>query len=455
MSDTGKPIRIDWPALLNRIDLAGKDPSQVCLFCLTEAGRQLLLSISQRLEWRATYRVEGYDYSDWDTLFDYVEDTIGALAVADCNSIINEIVTQVTTNVTNNVQNVVIQQGYISDACCYLETNPANTPPPSDTDPPGNSEDRDDLCIQAQIAHDNGKEFMEQVFTYVETGSGVTAAVIALLLGPLTVPLALLAILIGAIVTLVADDLTDDLLEAWDDMKHDIVCAIVNAISATAAKAAVDEVIDATSLPGVAKTFLKTLYSQAAINQIWDKTLPDPGGYMAAYCNDCAEWSNVAGIAVDIITEDGNKFIDVGGMSGTWVTSGQVLDAATELNEPHTVCIVETGKSAYFIGDTNQEGDFDGTPTQPWLSLGCHSGNHGPGLQSVAFGNFRLLVSTAENPTTWFWISAQLEVAPGYPDVAGEFIVDEGSGIVGMTDIPFNGNGEFYGKAVRVIIPAP
>lgn len=445
-----RPMRIDWPLLKARMEAAGVEPAASCLICVTEAGRQLFLAISERLTWRATYRVDGYDYGDFAELQDYIDDTIGALTVADCSEIVNNIVTQVVTQ----IQTSITQAQYYTDACCFLEDgNPPNIPPPSEEPPPANSEDRDALCIQAQIAHDKGKAFLEQVFDYAELGGGITAALITLLLAGLALPLVLLAFLIGFIVTIVADDFTDDALTGWEDLKHDIICAIVNAGSATQAKADVDAVIDASSLPGVIKDLFKVLYSQAAINQIWNGDFEDTAGYSADYCQDCAEWENIAGIAVTVLTEDGNKFIDIGGMSNTYVTVGEVLDANTNLDPPHVVCFVETGKSAHFIGDTNHEGDFDGTPGAQWLSLGCHSGNHGPGLQSVAFSQFKLLVSTAANPDNYFWISAQLSVAPGFPDVAGEFIVDEESGIVGFTDIPFNGNGEFYGKAVMVTIP--
>lgn len=66
-------IRIDWPQIVSRIGASSLDAP--FLFVLPASGRDLLLAITERLKWQASYRMGEYDYSDWDSLQTYVAST--------------------------------------------------------------------------------------------------------------------------------------------------------------------------------------------------------------------------------------------------------------------------------------------------------------------------------------------------------------------------------------------
>jgi hypothetical protein len=433
------------------MEAAGIAATTPCLICVSEAGRQIFLAISERLRWEATYRVEGYSFADYDTLQDFVEDTIGALSVADCSEIVNNITTVITNNVTNNITQAVQDIQAYQDACCYLDAGqPALPPDPSAEPSPGNSGERDELCIQAQVGHDGVTEFLNQVFEYASFGAGLTAAIIALFLGGILLPLVLVAIVIGAIVAFVANDQTEEVLGAWQDAKHDLVCAIVNATSATAAKNDVDAYIDGMAVSEAIKTFFKVLWSQAAINQMWDKELVVPGGYSADYCNDCSEWTNVGGIAVTVVSKDGTKCAWAGGV-GNFQWMNCVLDQENPA-PPVVFCFVADGLGAHQIGDENCTTGFDQTPNGEQISLGVSTCGTGSGNMQATFSDFKILVSTSENPGAWFWVDAI--VTRSQPDTAGKFEVTEGIGSAASVWVneSFGGAGT-YGENITISVP--
>lgn len=55
-------IQNDWLKIKEKLG------DRTAIFALTTAQASLLLSISEQLEWRKTYRAFGYDFADWDTL---------------------------------------------------------------------------------------------------------------------------------------------------------------------------------------------------------------------------------------------------------------------------------------------------------------------------------------------------------------------------------------------------
>lgn len=424
---SNKPLRVDWLLLKARMTAAGKNPAAVCLFCLTEAGRHLILSIVERLQWEATYRVEGYDFSDWDTLQDYVEDTIAELSMADCSSI----VTEITNAVTNNVQTIVNQAQYFEDACCYLESQPTQTPPPSTNPMPPDVDDLGDLCKQAQAAHDGGQDFLSHLFSMANAGIGLTAGLLAVILALYFWPLAfvLVGVFLAFVAGLVQTDFTDEAELIWGAIKHDVVCAIVTATSATAAKAAVDSVIDSEVAPQsqITADLFKLMYSQAAINKIWDREF-ETGGYSATYCEDCQEWDTIGGYAYQVTnwSEPSAGRLKVGSwgdtmpLNNTWHGPGSL---------PEVVCDVLPELSAHLYGDhqlTNFNPDFVTGSQDQYLSMGIQSTSGAIGEYMALYEEFKLLVSSSANPGQWYWLSAY--VRAGDTPISGEFEVTEGFG---------------------------
>ena len=58
-------IRINWPQIVSQLGASYDAPT---VFILPSAGRQLLLSVTNRMTWEATFRTDNYDFSDWDNL---------------------------------------------------------------------------------------------------------------------------------------------------------------------------------------------------------------------------------------------------------------------------------------------------------------------------------------------------------------------------------------------------
>jgi hypothetical protein len=301
------PLRLDWQAIVTKLEALGVEPNASCLICIPVAGVYLLSALAERLEWRATYRVADYDYSDWDDLYQIVEDTIGGLDPM-CDDLIAEIVSQTTTNVTNNVTQVVNNAAATAEMCCYMAENPVNVPPVSEVPPPGTSEDRDELCKIAQAAHDEGINFLDTAFDMAEIFGSLTigsiAAALALLV--LSIPASLVLGVIVAILALVLADAPEDTAALWNSIKHDVVCAIINAPTATAAKEAVNSVIDdavaEAEAPAAVATLFKLIYHQGTINDIWNMNPDyDTSGYSSDYCDDCG--SPIVGGYSYIVTE--------------------------------------------------------------------------------------------------------------------------------------------------------
>lgn len=278
-----KPIRIDWPGLLERIEAAGDDPAAFCIMCVPIGGRHLVYSIMELLRYEATYRVNDYDYSDWTYLMDIVDDTEEGI-MASCDEVLNAI----TTAISN--QSIIIQAS--SDACCFLESGLPAIDPPAETHPPGGSggiPSAASLCISAQKAHDEGRNFLEDILNYAAAGGAITAGYISFAIAAyaLSVPLALIATIAIAIAAIVSDLLADDALQAWDDLKADLVCAMYTSATAEAAKAQIDGAINGADVPDFFKTLFKSIYSQAQINKIWTYDVGDTTGYTEDYCESC------------------------------------------------------------------------------------------------------------------------------------------------------------------------
>jgi len=281
-----EPFRYDWVAALQRIDEAGENPASFCLYCLPIAGAQMLGALIERLHWRASFRVDDYDYSDWEFLQDIVENTeIGLMG--NCDDIVQTIIDEVTTVINNSTTTIISGQ----DVCCYMEGgHDINEPDPDPTEQ-GTGSEKDELCKAAQKGHDNGSTFLEEVLSFGVAGGSISVGLIAFMIAAyaLTLPLALLASLIGILTGIVLDLSSEQVLTDWSSIKKDIVCAIYSATSADQAHSNVQGVIDAADILGVSKSLFGLIYNQAQINKVWLANVGDLSTYTAAYCIDCAE----------------------------------------------------------------------------------------------------------------------------------------------------------------------
>jgi len=85
-------IRIDWQNIKNEVIGNGESIDEPFLFVLPHGGRHLLMSIIDTLKYQATYRIEDYDYADWDALLAMVELThLGLMEGEQVNSIAESI----------------------------------------------------------------------------------------------------------------------------------------------------------------------------------------------------------------------------------------------------------------------------------------------------------------------------------------------------------------------------
>jgi len=302
-------------------------------------------------------------------------------------------------------------------------------------------DDLGDLCKQAQAAHDNGQYFLSHVFQMGNAGIGLTAGLIAVILALYFWPLAfiLLGVFLAAVSGLITDNFTDEAETIWGAIKHEVVCAIVTAGSATAAKAAVDGVIDTEVAPqsSLSATLFKLMYSQAAINKIWDREF-DSAGYSATYCEDCQEWDTIGGYAYQVTnwSEPAAGRLKVGSWGGTmpyaatWHAPGSL---------PEIVCDVLPDLSGHLYGDhqlTNFDPEFVTGSQDQLLSMGVQSTSGPIGEFMALYEEFKLLVSSSNNPGHWYWLNAY--VRAGDAPITGQFEVTEG----------FGGSAYFYQAAM-------
>jgi hypothetical protein len=301
-----QPFRYDWLAANSRIEAAGEEPAAFCLVCLPIAGKHFLNALLERGNWPATFRVDDFDpMTIWDEIQDIVDQTENGL-MTDCSELLDSLVTQITNNVTNEITQQTINIGAYSDACCYLESQPSIDEVPDETGFPTSGES-DEICKSAQKAMDNGAEFLSHVFNLAEAGGGLSAGVIAFILGlyVVSLPFALLGTVIGLIVGIVANLQTTTVEGQWSDLKPDIVCAIFSASSPQTAKTLVDVAIDQSDAIAPAKALFKLLLSQTQINRIWGNNVGSTVGYSSSYCDGCEnpfEWE----LVFDFNAADGN-----------------------------------------------------------------------------------------------------------------------------------------------------
>jgi hypothetical protein len=84
-------IRLDWPHI-SGISSALGSPDALFLVAIPLAARDIFLTLLEPLSYEATWRVSGYDYSDFEQLQDILEDTARGLMEAEkVETIVNEL----------------------------------------------------------------------------------------------------------------------------------------------------------------------------------------------------------------------------------------------------------------------------------------------------------------------------------------------------------------------------
>ena len=231
-------MRIDWPHIKNKIFGVSVDADTPYLFVIPHGGRHLLLAMTERLKWRATFRTDGYDYSDWDDLQAVVAATeqglMGETKMSDLIDILTQIYNAIRALQQRNEINI--------DACCE-NANP--TPDPGievgDGEPPNEYgdepiQDWDEyqayLCAAALKWVESMERALRDLGEAVDNGLIVIGGIAALLgllalIGIIiSVSFGLAAALFGAIVALVAGDALEEAADWFRDNKQDIANVI-------------------------------------------------------------------------------------------------------------------------------------------------------------------------------------------------------------------------------------
>lgn len=338
--------------------------------------------------------------------------------MAACDEVIASIVTQVTTSITTVVNNTMAYE----DACCFLETNPASDPPASEANPPGTGAEWEKLCRDTQQAHDNGLEFLTNLFNYAEAGAGITAGVIALLAGGLvTLPLAIIGVLISAVVALVADEFTDEALLEWEALKKDVACCMINAATAAAAKSCIDDAIDESIQTAAIRTLFKAMYSMTQINAIWDGQI-DGSNQSAFYCADCYDPQTpleVWGFAFDVIdfVYTGENVSDAGIKWGNGGTGGDLTDTARAISPDDVGDFFTTFQiiSPDFepekceVANCYDDGNAGAPASDVFAVLSVWKSTGAGDDVSGVLGNWKLLVRPAGATTAPYWIPVHVD----------------------------------------------
>jgi hypothetical protein len=144
-------LRIDW----QRVRTMSDDPSELSLFVLPTAYRTMLLHMTKILEWEATFRINNYDYADWDLLQSIVAQGDSGLMANETLADVIEAINNINLVVNNDVDVSAGGGGCCGADAWNLPPNwqdgwPAELPPDSETP---TSETEATLCDMAHSTH--------------------------------------------------------------------------------------------------------------------------------------------------------------------------------------------------------------------------------------------------------------------------------------------------------------
>lgn len=358
-----------------------------------------------------------------------------------------DLVDLITTAVTNNLTTVINNQTIINNSnagvCCYIDEQPINVPEPGSTSPNPGAE-RDSLCRQAQLAHDNGLSFLGDVFGLANTGITLSAGVVAVIVGlyAMTLPFALLATLITVVASIVGQSLSQAAQDDWEAIKEDVVCAIYSALSSGGAYTEVQNVIQSASIGSLSKDLFSTIYNPGQVDKIWNREIGDDSAYSEDYCDDCepvtaAEYFGF-GFKVDSYSSDhaNPEWGGVGWSNRPWQSSVDLvqLDGHRAENVPgNTLFRYDIVSPLYPIpsGDVlYQDGRQTAASTIPNAGLGVWSMQQASTQHyNVTISEFRLLVREIGSIYPPAWVAAELDQTVNLPTgfsygAGGELIID-------------------------------
>lgn len=331
------PHRIDWQAVK-----ALYSEDEYVLTVLPKRFIALLHSSTYDLGWRATFRIKGYDFSDWDELqrlisegldglndmarltdlFAYLEQILDAIGAIDpcCGQVQYGVPPDYSLDETGDVPQSVIDAGYATDV----------------TDWTGYT---DYKCMAAHVMVNTVQQTLEEWANMLE-GPGKTIFVISALLASLW----LTWITAGAGAVIVIAGLSVDALAIWgvweallewtpstlrtlagdvDDARSDLVCAMYFGDGLDDIKTDLDAAYD-TLFSTAEATILKLASTKARIAALFaghygDKdaaqALADLGADVADYSCDCSgpviakviEVHSFTGLSSGDIVHDGDE----------------------------------------------------------------------------------------------------------------------------------------------------
>lgn len=318
-------VRIDWLQILNRLGSSYDDPF---LFVLPNAGRNLLLAMTDRLTWEATFREAGYDFTDWDELQALVAQTDKGLIEGVS---MDELITAIEngfTDLTNALNGLVFPEcpDITLQACNSLanggfpdeppEEIPEYSTPHPDTEEPTEPSYEEYKCRATHKYMDATRNLIDNLMDLTLQQSPYSWMYDLLTTEEFGNPIYQVLIAIyNFLSSNIYGSVKDDILAAFDRLHDDILCAIFNSETPALAMALIQEIIDADSAGWIVRNLLRMfIIDSTSIEPIWTLDAVDVTGYELVECNCTefnpdivwlADWEG-AGSTFAIVTQDGN-----------------------------------------------------------------------------------------------------------------------------------------------------
>lgn len=301
-------LRVNWQWIKAN---GNEDPFA---FVFSSLQRDLILSIIDRLEWRATYDTNGYDYSDYDELSDIVQEAKSELlkgwnvneiteAINNLSAIVAGI--QQTVQVNMDCPDITLNTCTSSNSL-GVPTEPEEGQPVYDEEPSDETQEPDTETYKeykCKLAHklmDNRRAMIADFFAIVQGQSPYGDLYTLVSQDDLGHPVyVVLMKFMSFIASNVYGDLIDDALAIFDSVRDSIICAIYTAATPKGAKMAVESVIQGAEGAFVPK-YLVEMFLADTVNfdGIWIEGEYDVTGYESVAC-DCSfspvfEWTHNA-----------------------------------------------------------------------------------------------------------------------------------------------------------------
>jgi hypothetical protein len=253
--------------------------------------------LGDRLHWQATYRIDGYDFADWDDL-----DQLGSLIEIQQGDHI------MLADLLTSLDGILAAIQAINP-CCGPETQITSEVEVGTGDVPDSLSDdyptwpdfqQDYMCRIGNYLIDAFKTQVGDLSTAVSTGS-ITIGVVAAIVGVLTLGIgwvfifsvSVMLVLLAGVLALGETSL-DDLVDDLETYRSDLVCAFVNATSAADLKIRWDAAVGAIGLTSDATALTKALLQPSMASAIFNGEIDGEALALASYAGaDCASCYDV------------------------------------------------------------------------------------------------------------------------------------------------------------------